>query len=303
MQAITETNLNIGKLRRGKVRDCYELDDYLLLVVTDRISAFDVVMPSGIPYKGRVLNGLSSFWFEKTGHLAENHVVTTDVGRIAEMFPELAAEEKLLDGRTTLGRKAQPLPVECVVRGFLAGSAYVEYTQQGTVSEVPMPSGMTRNQKFEKPIFTPATKAESGHDENISIEKMKEMIGDTLAQRIIEVSLSLYNFACEVAAQRGILVADTKFEFGMIGDKLVLIDEMLTPDSSRFWLAENYQPGNHQEGFDKQPLRDWLQKLTDQGKWDKSPPAPELPPEIVSYMSELYRRAYRMITGKEITSN
>jgi len=291
MQAITETNLNIGKLRRGKVRDCYELDDYLLLVVTDRISAFDVVMPSGIPYKGRVLNDLSSFWFEKTGHLAENHVVTTDV------------EEKLLDGRTTLGRKAQPLPVECVVRGFLAGSAYVEYTRQGTVSEVPLPAGMRRNQKFEKPMFTPATKAETGHDENISIEKMKEMIGDTLARRIIEVSLSLYNFACEVAAQRGILVADTKFEFGMIGDKLVLIDEMLTPDSSRFWLAENYQPGNHQEGFDKQPLRDWLQKLTDQGKWDKSPPAPELPPEIVSYMSELYRRAYRMITGKEITSN
>jgi len=303
MQTVIETNLNIGKLRRGKVRDCYELDDYLLLVVTDRISAFDVVMPSGIPYKGRVLNGLSSFWFEKTGHLAENHVVTTDVGRIAEMFPELAGEEKLLDGRTTLGRKAQPVPVECVVRGFLAGSAYVEYIQQGTVSEVPLPAGMERNQKFDTPLFTPATKAETGHDENISIEKMKEIIGDVLARRIIEVSLSLYNFACEVAAQRGILIADTKFEFGMIGDRLVLIDEMFTPDSSRFWLAENYQPGTHQEGFDKQPLRDWLQKLTDQGKWDKSPPAPELPPEIISHMSELYRRAYRMITGREITLN
>ncbi len=303
MQTVIETNLNIGKLRRGKVRDCYELDDYLLLVVTDRISAFDVVMPSGIPYKGRVLNGLSSFWFEKTGHLAENHVVTTDVGRIAEMFPELAGEEKLLDGRTTLGRKAQPVPVECVVRGFLAGSAYVEYIQQGTVSEVPLPAGMARNQKFDTPLFTPATKAETGHDENISIGKMKEMIGDVLARRIIEVSLSLYNFACEVAAQRGILIADTKFEFGMIGDRLVLIDEMFTPDSSRFWLAENYQPGTHQEGFDKQPLRDWLQKLTDQGKWDKSPPAPELPPEIIGYMSELYRRAYRMITGREITLN
>ncbi len=285
------------------MRDCYELDDYLLLVVTDRISAFDVVMPNGIPYKGRVLNGLSAFWFEKTGHLAKNHVETTDVARIVEMFPGLAGAEEILEGRSTLGRKAEPIPVECVVRGYLAGSAYTEYAHQATVAEVPMPAGMVRNQKFDSPLFTPAIKAETGHDENISIEKMKEIIGDDLGRRVIELSLKLYDFACTVAADRGILIADTKFEFGMIGDDLVLIDEMFTPDSSRFWLAENYRPGDHQEGFDKQPLRDWLQKLTDAGKWDKTPPAPELPPEIISYMSELYRRAYRMITGREITSN
>jgi len=303
MQTIRETDLNIGKLRRGKVRDCYDLEDYLLLVVTDRISAFDVVMPSGIPYKGRVLNGLSEFWFEKTAHLVKNHVETTDVRRIVELYPELAGREEVLEGRSTLGRKAEPIPVECVVRGFLAGSAWAEYSEQGTVAEVAMPAGMLRNQKFDSPLFTPAIKAETGHDENISIEKMKEIIGDELSRRIIEVSFSLYEFACAVAAKRGILIADTKFEFGMIGEDLVLIDEMFTPDSSRFWLAESYEPGTHQEGFDKQPLRDWLQKLTDEGKWDKTPPAPELPPEIVGYMSELYCRAYRMITGREITSN
>ncbi|MBN2288096.1 MAG: phosphoribosylaminoimidazolesuccinocarboxamide synthase [Candidatus Glassbacteria bacterium] len=301
MQAIRETNLNIGELRRGKVRDCYDLEDHLLLVATDRISAFDVVMPNGIPYKGRVLNSLSAFWFGKTGHLADNHVLTTDVGRIVEMYPGLAGREEVLDGRTTLGRKAQPVPVECVVRGFLAGSAWVEYTQKGTVAEARMLSGLERNQKFETPLFTPAIKAQSGHDENISIEKMKQMIGDKLAGRIIETSLSLYNYACKEALQRGILIADTKFEFGLAGEELLVIDEMFTPDSSRFWLADNYRPGAHQEGFDKQPLRDWLQKLTDQGKWDKTPPAPDLPPEIVSFMSDLYRRAYRMITGEEIT--
>jgi phosphoribosylaminoimidazole-succinocarboxamide synthase len=300
MQAIRETSLNIGKLRRGKVRDCYELDDYLLLVVTDRISAFDVVMPNGIPYKGRVLNGLSSFWFEKTAHIVENHVITTDPARMVELIPELAGREQELEGRTILGRKAEPLPVECVVRGYLAGSAWEEYSKHGTVAEARMPAGILRNQKFDTPLFTPAIKAESGHDENISIDKMKELLDPGLVDRIIDTSIKLYNFACEVAAQRGLLIADTKFEFGLIGGTLILIDEIFTPDSSRFWLAESYAAGTHQEGFDKQPLRDWLQKLTDEGKWDKTPPAPELPQDIVDYMSELYCRAFKMITGMEI---
>ena len=188
-----------------------------------------------------------------------------------------------------------------VVRGYLAGSAYQEYITRGTVAEVEMPAGLERSQKFDSPLFTPATKAESGHDENISIDRMKELIGDELAQQIIRTSLELYQFASDYAATRGVIIADTKFEFGLVDGRLILIDELLTPDSSRFWLAENYRPGENQQGFDKQPLRDWLQKLTDEGKWDKNPPGPELPPDIVSYMSGLYRKAYKMLTGCEIT--
>ncbi|MEA2064338.1 MAG: phosphoribosylaminoimidazolesuccinocarboxamide synthase [Gemmatimonadota bacterium] len=302
MQTVREVNLDIGELYRGKVRDCYAMDDYLLLIVTDRISAFDVVMPGGIPDKGRVLNGVSSFWFGKTGHIVKNHVVTTDVGRIVEMFPALAGQEEVLKGRTTLGRRAEAIPVECVVRAYLAGSAWVEYQERGTVAEAPMPGSMLRNQKFGEPLFTPATKAESGHDENISIGKMKELVGGELTDKIIGISMSLFDFATREVARRGLLLVDTKFEFGMLDGELVLIDEIFTPDSSRYWLAKDYEPGTHQEGFDKQPLRDWLQKLTDEGKWDKTPPAPELPAEIVNYMSDLYRGAYKMITGSELSS-
>lgn len=300
MDVVRETNLGIGKLRRGKVRDCYQLDGHLLLVATDRISAFDVVMPNGIPNKGKVLSRLSKFWFDKTSHIVDNHVVTTEVEEIIERIPELADKEKLLRGRTTLGRLAQPIAVECVVRGYLAGSAWTEYREKGTVAEVEMPEGMLCSQKFDTLLFTPATKAESGHDENISIGRMKAMIGRGLAEQMIEASLKLYNFASDYAATRGMLIADTKFEFGLLDGKLILIDEILTPDSSRFWLGENYKPGEDQQGFDKQPLRNWLQKLTDQGKWDKNPPGPELPEDVITYMSNLYESVYKLLTGEDI---
>ncbi len=300
MDVVRETNLGIGKLRRGKVRDCYQLDGHILLVATDRISAFDVVMPNGIPNKGKVLSCLSKFWFDKTSHIVDNHVVTTEVEQIVERIPELADKEKLLRGRTTLGRLAQPIAVECVVRGYLAGSAWTEYREKGTVAEVEMPEGMLRSQKFDTLLFTPATKAESGHDENISIGRMKAMIGRGLAEQMIEASLKLYNFASDYAATRGMLIADTKFEFGLLDGKLILIDEILTPDSSRFWLGENYKPGEDQQGFDKQPLRNWLQKLTDQGKWSKNPPGPELPEDVITYMSNLYKSVYKLLTGEDI---
>lgn len=300
MDVVRETNLGIGKLRRGKVRDCYQLDGHLLLVATDRISAFDVVMPNGIPYKGKVLSSLSKFWFDKTSHIVDNHVVTTEVEQIVERIPELAGKEELLGGRTTLGRLAQPIAVECVVRGYLAGSAWIEYMEKGTVAEAEMPEGMLRSQKFDTPLFTPATKAESGHDENISIGRMIAMIGRGLSEQIIEASLKLYNFASDYAATREMLIADTKFEFGLMDGKLILIDEILTPDSSRFWLSEDYRPGEDQKGFDKQPLRNWLQKLTDQGKWSKNPPGPELPEDVVTYMSSLYVCVYKLLTGEDI---
>ena len=300
MDVVKETNLGIGSLRRGKVRDCYQLDDNLLLVATDRMSAFDVVMPNGIPYKGKVLSSLSKFWFDRTSDIVENHVVTTDVEEIVSRIPELAGKEEFLQGRTTLGRLAETIPVECVVRGYLAGSAWTEYEEKGTVAEASMPEGMLRSQKFDTPLFTPATKAESGHDENISIGRMQAIIGSGLSRQIIETSLKLYNFAYDYAATRGVLIADTKFEFGLLDGKLILIDEILTPDSSRFWLSEDYKPGEDQQGFDKQPLRNWLQELTDQGKWDKNPPGPELPDDVVTYMSNLYKRAYNLLTGDEI---
>jgi phosphoribosylaminoimidazole-succinocarboxamide synthase len=301
MEIIRETNLGLGPTRRGKVRDCYELDTYLLLVATDRMSAFDVVMPTGIPYKGKVLNSLSAFWFEKTAHIVENHVVTTEVERIIQLYPDLAKWKELLKGRTTLAKRASTVPVECVVRGYLAGSANKEYANKGTVAETAMPRGMKLSQKFDPPLFTPAIKAETGHDENISIGKMKDIIGAELAEKIIRTSLDLYNFAADYASSRGILIADTKFEFGLFDGRLILIDELFTPDSSRFWLAANYRPGENQQGFDKQPLRDWLEKLVAAGKWDKTPPGPQLPDDVVNYMSELYRKAFTMLTGAVIT--
>lgn len=300
MDIIRETDLGIGAVRRGKVRDCYQTGKWLLLVATDRISAFDVVMPGGIPGKGKVLNTLSAFWFDRTRHVVENHIETTDTKKIVNLIPALAGKEHLIEGRTSLCRRTETIAVECVVRGYLAGSAWQEYKTSGSVAELPMPKGMKENQKFDSPLFTPAIKAESGHDENISVEKMRSLIGAELADKIIDKSLALYEYASEYARGRGILVADTKFEFGILDGKLVLIDEIFTPDSSRFWLAENYRAGEKQKGFDKQPLRDWLQDMTDKGKWDKTPPGPELPPDVVSYMSDLYKTAFRMITGKEI---
>lgn len=300
MDVIRDTDLGVGTLRRGKVRDCYEFDKYLLLVVSDRISAFDVVMPAGIPYKGKVLNQVSSFWFDMTGDIIQNHVVTTDVAKMVQLLPELAGHEQTLEGRSLLATRTEPIPVECVVRAYVAGSAWSEYTEHGTVAEVEMPVGMVKSQKLDSPMFTPAIKAESGHDENISIGRMKSILGRGLSESIIEVSFELFKKASEYAATRGMLIADTKFEFGLLDGHLMLIDEIFTPDSSRFWMIDEYKPGKDQKGFDKQPLRDWLQKLTDEGKWDKTPPAPELPGEVVNYMSDLYRKAFKMITGGEV---
>lgn len=300
MNVIRETDLGIGQPRRGKVRDCYALDGELLLVATDRISAFDVVMPGGIPCKGKVLNTLSAFWFEKTRHIVDNHIITVDAEEIAARHPALADKMDILDGRTALCRRAEPISVECVVRGYITGSAWQEYLSHGTVAEQPMPSGLKDSQKFPSPLFTPAIKAETGHDENISIQKMRDLIGNELSNEIIDISFSLYESASAYAAGQGILIADTKFEFGLVDGRLVLIDEIFTPDSSRFWLAADYREGARQKGFDKQPLRDWLQELTDRGKWNKTPPGPELPEDIVLYMSDLYKTAFRMITGKEI---
>lgn len=300
MEIIRETDLGIGTVRRGKVRDCYTLNGELLLVATDRMSAFDVVMPGGIPSKGRVLNSLSAFWFGLTRHIVENHIETTEVDKIVARYPKLKGREKILDGRTALCRKAESISVECVVRGYITGSAWDEYKSRGTVAEQVMPKDLKESQKFPSPIFTPAIKAETGHDENISVQRMRKLIGIELADKIIDTSIRLYEFASEYAAGRGILIADTKFEFGLIAGRLVLIDEIFTPDSSRFWLTSEYREGHKQKGFDKQPLRDWLQDLTDQGKWDKTPPGPDLPDDVVRHMSELYKSAFRMLTGKEI---
>ena len=300
MSIIRETNLAAGTPKRGKVRDIYDLGGHLLLVASDRISAFDVVMPGGIPFKGRVLNGLSAFWFAKTGQIIKNHLVSTDADEIIALYPILSGDKEALVGRSTLCTKTEPILIECVVRGYLAGSAYKEYLDNGTVAGVKLPAGMKRSDKFPEPIFTPAIKAQDGHDENISIEKMKELIAPELADKLVEKSIALYKFASGFAAERGMIIADTKFEFGILNGELILIDEIFTPDSSRFWLMDEYAPGKDMQGFDKQPLRDWLQVLTDAGKWNKTPPGPELPDDVVQKMSNLYRKAFQLITGSEL---
>lgn len=285
---------------RGKVRDTCDLGEVLLMVATDRLSAFDVVMPNGIPDKGAVLNQLSAFWFQKTAHLVPNHLIeTVDEVRILEgycpsgvcyVFPSYLA------GRSMLVKKAQRIDVECVVRGFLAGSAWEEYRKSGTVCGVALPRGLRESEQLSAPLFTPATKEASGHDINISIERMKEILGEVVTEDIIDKSMAIYRFADEYARQRGIIIADTKMEFGLVDGKIILIDELLTPDSSRFWDAGLYQPGRSQPSYDKQPVRDWLAA----SGWNKQPPAPELPAEIVQQTTARYREAFRRLTGYEV---
>ncbi len=292
---------------RGKVRDVYDLGDTLLLVVTDRISAFDVIMPNGIPDKGRVLNQLTRFWLRHLRPLASTHYITTDddfiADRIAEagavVTPELRA---VLAGRAMLGVKAQAFPVECVVRGYLAGSLWKEYRQAGgqaqpvTLHGIELPAGLRESERLPEPIFTPATKAETGHDENISLAEVERIVGVGTARQLAEVSLALYQRASERALRNGIIIADTKFEFGLHAGALTLIDEALTPDSSRFWDAAIYAPGHPQPSYDKQYVRDWLEA----SGWNKEPPAPELPPEVVARTAEKYREAYRRLVGKPL---
>jgi len=288
---LLETSLPGLPLRRGKVRDIYDLGDKLLLVSTDRLSAFDWVLPTGIPDKGRVLTQIAAFWFEKLGE--PNHLITTDVDRMD--LPE-GADRDPLRGRSTLGRKTGVIPIECVVRGYLAGSGWAEYRRDGTVCGISLPEGLVESSPLPEPIFTPATKAESGHDENISFEQMVEIVGPDVAEELRRRSLAIFQRGSEYARERGIIIADTKFEFGRVDSEIILIDEVLTPDSSRFWPADAYEPGRGQPSFDKQFVRDWLSS-TD---WDKNSPPPALPDDVVQKTRRKYVEAYERLTGHEL---
>jgi phosphoribosylaminoimidazole-succinocarboxamide synthase len=280
--------------RQGKVRDIYDLGDRLLLVASDRISAFDVVMSQPIPDKGRILTRLSAFWFRHLADLAPNHLVSLEV----EDFPPACHPyRELLQGRTMLARKCRPLPVECIVRGYLSGSGWAEYRQTGAVGGLPLPPGLVESQQLPEPLFTPSTKAELGtHDENISLEQMAASVGPQLAARIKDLSLNLYRRALDWAEPRGIIIADTKFEFGLADGELLLIDEALTPDSSRFWPQEDYRPGGPQKSYDKQYLRDYLESLG----WNKKPPPPPLPPEVIANTRARYLQALQALTGEDL---
>ena len=290
---VLETSLAGISVRRGKVRDIYDLGDQLLLVSTDRISAFDWVLPSGIPDKGRVLTQIAAFWFDRLGE--PNHLITVDVDQM-DLPPD--ADRASLAGRSTLCRKTRVVPIECVVRGYLAGSGWKEYQQSGTVCGIQLPDGLTECAQLPEPIFTPSTKAESGHDENISFEQMIEVVGQDVAEELQRRSLDIFQRGTEYAQERGIIIADTKFEFGEVGGQLLLIDEVLTPDSSRFWPADQYQPGQGQPSFDKQFVRDWL-SATD---WDKNSPPPALPEEIVTKTRAKYVEAYEQLTGTKFAT-
>jgi phosphoribosylaminoimidazole-succinocarboxamide synthase len=292
---ISTTEFKNLKLKgRGKVRDIYDLGDWLLIVATDRMSAFDVVMPNPIPDKGKVLTQLSKFWFDLTKDIVPNHIISTEV----KDYPkDCEPYQEMLRGRSMLVMKTEVLPIECVVRGYLSGSGWEEYKKTGEICGIRLPKGLVESSKLEEPIFTPATKAEMGlHDENIPFGRVEKIIGNDLAQKVKSLSMAVYKKARDFAEQRGILIADTKMEFGMKDGKLILIDELLTPDSSRFWPKDEYQVGGPQKSFDKQFLRDYLLSI----HWDKSPPAPQLPEEIIQKTREKYLEAYGRLVGKPL---
>lgn len=282
-EILLETNLSLPLVARGKVRDIYDLGESLLFVATDRISAFDCVLGSGIPCKGRVLTQMSAFWFDFFKDVVPSHVLSTEASQYS----------KTLEGRAMIVKKADMIPVECVARGYLAGSGWKEYQAHGSVCGIPLPPGLRDGDRLPEPIFTPATKAQSGHDENVSFEFIADHIGSELARRLRELTLDIYRRAAAYALERGIIVADTKFEFGFVGGTLVLADEVLTPDSSRYWPADRYAPGGPQFSFDKQFVRDYLETLS----WNKKPPAPSLPDDVVLKTSEKYREAFERIAG------
>jgi len=288
---VLETNFEDVKfLRKGKVRDIYEVNDYLLIVATDRVSAFDVVLPTGIPGKGMVLTQISLFWFNQVKDIIENHVVSANI----EEFPESLIKYKdILEGRSMLVRKATPLPVECIVRGYITGSGWKDYQKTGMVCGIKLPSGLKESQKLPEPIFTPSTKADQGHDINISFEETIKILGKETAEKIRNFAIAIYKKASEIAEKKGIIIADTKMEFGFYNGKIILIDELLTPDSSRFWSMKDYSPGKSQDSYDKQIVRDYLLSI----KWDKKPPAPELPEEIVKKTSERYEEIFKILTS------
>ena len=291
---IVDTRLDVLPLRsKGKVRDVYELEGKLLIVTTDRISAFDVVLPTGIPDKGKVLNQLSLYWFDRTRSIVPNHVIEGDFDRYPDVLAPFAHELRL---RSMLVKKLEPVPFECVVRGYLYGSGWKEYQKTGSVCGIPLPKGLSLADRFEEPLFTPSTKATAGHDVNVSEEAMSDTLGANLTELLREIALSLYRLGSAEAESKGILIADTKFEFGLDPgtSELYLIDEVMTPDSSRFWPKDRYRPGQDQPSFDKQFVREYLESLD----WDKTPPGPELPPDVVAGTRTRYLEAYRLLTGR-----
>ena len=296
MTDATLTKIEPAGLKRfsaGKVRDIFDLGGHLLIVASDRISAFDVVLPQGIPQKGAALTQVSRFWFERTAALVPNHMVETDVDKMPE---EVRANADILRGRSMLVKKGKVFPVECVVRGYIAGSGWKEYRKSGTVCGIKLPEGLRHGDRLEEPIFTPTTKAETGHDEPMTFEQMCDRVGRETAMVLRDKSIEVYNAACEYALPKGIIICDTKFEWADIGGEITLVDELLTPDSSRFWPAEKWTPGSTQESFDKQPVRDYLESIG----WNKQPPPPDLPEEVVEQTSGRYREAYRRLTGSEL---
>jgi phosphoribosylaminoimidazole-succinocarboxamide synthase len=299
---VVQSRLPLRLARRGKVREVYVVDDAtLLLVASDRVSAFDVVLSEPVPDKGAVLTQLSAFWFGRLAGVMPHHCLTADADEIVARLPALASHRHELAGRAMLARRATPVPFECVVRGYLSGSAWAEYRQSGTLAGEPLPEGLSESARLDPPIFSPATKAEQGHDENVTLDHVARALGRAPAERLRRASLDLYEAGRAYAAERGIIIADTKFEFGTAEDgTLLVIDEILTPDSSRFWPADRYQPGRGQPSFDKQPLRDYLAELKRQGAWTGDPPPPALPASVVAATSARYRDAYRRLTGKEL---
>ncbi len=281
---------DIGTPRRGKVRDIYDLGDSLLLVVTDRVSAFDVVLPNGIPGKGKVLTAISVFWFMMMEDIVQNHILAIEV---KDMPSKLHKYRDMLEGRSLLVKKAKVVPVECIVRGYLSGSGWKSYQKDGSVCGIKLPEGMQESSKMEQPIFTPSTKAEAGHDVNISFDEMKKTVGKDTAEKLQDLTLRIYGRARDFAEKKGIIIADTKMEFGIFHDDIILIDELLTPDSSRFWSIKDYAPGRSQDSFDKQIVRDYLLTLD----WDQTPPGPELPEDIVKKTSGRYLEILRILTG------
>lgn len=293
-EVLLETKLPLPLVARGKVRDIYDLDDSLLFIASDRISAFDCILGSGIPCKGRILTQMSLFWFDFLQDAVPSHLLTAN---IAEYPRKLSRYRKKLDGRSMLVKKAQMIQVECVARGYLAGSGWKEYREKGSVCGIPLPPGMRDGDQLPEPIFTPATKAQTGHDMNVSFQYVAKLLGVDLAGQLRDLTLELYGRAAKYALQRGIIVADTKFEFGFVNERLVLADEALTPDSSRYWPADTYRPGGPQYSFDKQYVRDYLETLN----WNKRPPAPSLPPEVVNKTSEKYEEAFTRLTGRTLS--
>ncbi len=295
MQAISTTDFPTLKLfRRGKVRDVYEVGGHILFVATDRLSAFDVVLPDPIPMKGAVLTAISKFWFDHLGEVTKHHFITMNVDEYPE---ECAPYKDILRGRSMLVKKTQPLPVECIVRGYLTGSGLKDYQKTQAVCGIPLPAGLVDGSELPEVLFTPSTKAEEGHDENISFDEAASLIGGEYAAKVRDLSIAVYSFARNSARERGIIIADTKFEFGVADGEVILIDEVLTPDSSRFWPMSQYVPGTAQPSFDKQYVRDYLSETG----WNKTPPAPRLPAEVIAKTTEKYLEAYKLISGKDLT--